>query len=348
MHGHEDHYAVSGQAMKARDFMTPSVLIVEPDTPVRRVAELLLEHGISAVPVVDNGVPVGLISDSDLVSRSSTHACSRRCWGVRRLALGDAPEPEELRSFEHARTARDVMSAPVISTSEDSDAREILRLMTSHGIKRLPVVRAGRIVGIISRADLLRAIARGLDAHDASAPQPSALGAAIIGLHKSFLANGNAANGAAHATPAVDAHVISAADFRASVARTKAREAKAKAEERRRAAERHTHEVEVLLGTHISEDTWRRMLIEARHAADSGLAEHQVLRIPRELCVDGGRMINSADPGWTTTLRGEAAELWLRWKRDLQPRGFRLTARTLEYPDGVPGDIGLFLVWGDG
>ena len=56
-------------------------------------------------------------------------------------------------------------------------------------------------------------------------------------------------------------------------------------------------------------------------------------------------MINMAETGWPSTLRGEAAELWLRWSKELQPRGFRLAARTIDYPDGLPGDIGLFLVW---
>jgi CBS domain-containing protein len=334
--------------MKARDFMTSSVLSVDPDTPVQRVAELLLEHGISAVPVVDNSVPVGLISESDLVSRSSTHACSRRCWGVRLLALGSAPEAEHLRSFEHSKVARDVMTSPVITTSEESDAGEILRLMTANSIKRLPVVKTGRIVGIISRADLLRAIAQGLGEPDAPSMQPSPLGTALIRLHKAAQANGRTNGIAGQAASCEEPHVISAEDFRASVSRSKAREARAKAEQRRLAADRHAHEVEVLLGTHISEDTWRRMLLDARHAADSGAPEHQVLRIPRQVCTDGGRMINAGEAGWTSTLRGKAAEVWLRWRRDLQPRGFRLTARTLEYPDGLPGDIGLFLVWGGG
>jgi hypothetical protein len=70
-----------------------------------------------------------------------------------------------------------------------------------------------------------------------------------------------------------------------------------------------------------------------------------LLRFPAPLCSDGGRSINSNRPEWPETLRGEAAELYLRWEHDLRPHGFRLAARVLDFPDGMPGDIGLFLNW---
>ena len=57
--------------------------------------------------------------------------------------------------------------------------------------------------------------------------------------------------------------------------------------------------------------------------------------------------INIADPAWPKTLRGEAAELYLRWEHDLRPRGFHLSAQILEFPGGMPGDVGLFLLWGE-
>ena len=70
-----------------------------------------------------------------------------------------------------------------------------------------------------------------------------------------------------------------------------------------------------------------------------------LLRFPSAVCSDGGRAINVTEADWPTTLRGEAAETYLRWERDLKPRGFHLTARVLDFPGGVPGDIGLLLVW---
>jgi hypothetical protein len=72
-----------------------------------------------------------------------------------------------------------------------------------------------------------------------------------------------------------------------------------------------------------------------------------LLRFPGELCSDGGRAVNVPDPNWPQTLRGEAAEMYLRWERDLKPCGFHLAARIVDFPGGMPGNIGLFLIWGE-
>ena len=87
------------------------------------------------------------------------------------------------------------------------------------------------------------------------------------------------------------------------------------------------------------------MLHDARIAAGKGEKEHMLLRFPCELCTDRGRAVNVPEPSWPATLRGIAAQVFLRWKRELRARGFRLTARVINFPNGVPGDIGLFLVW---
>jgi hypothetical protein len=86
---------------------------------------------------------------------------------------------------------------------------------------------------------------------------------------------------------------------------------------------------------------------QACQAAENGREELLLLRFPNQLCIDGGRAINIAEDAWPATLRGRPAELYLRWERDLKPRGFALSARVLEFPDGKPGDIGLFLAWGE-
>ena len=70
-----------------------------------------------------------------------------------------------------------------------------------------------------------------------------------------------------------------------------------------------------------------------------------LLRFPSLLCSDGGRAVNMAETDWPESLQGEAAELYLRWARDLKPHGFPLHARVLDFPGGMPGDIGLFLTW---
>lgn len=331
--------------MQARDLMSSNVLTVTPDTPVQRVAQLLIEHGISAVPVVEDGEPVGIISETDLVARAAGSQAPRVNWCTRMLAGQRAAAPDFSAKTTIQRTARDVMSAPLITVAETASAGEAVQLMATHGIKRLPVVRGGRMVGIISRADLLRAIAAVVS--ETGHPQePSGLSASLTGIDKAFHGNGGAAHAAATGAPMSPEPVISAKDFRAAVAGFKQHAALEKEEARRLAAERHKHEVEVVLGTHITEDVWRHMLLGARRAAENGENEFLALRIPREACSDNGRAINMSEAGWASTLRGEAAELWLRWSKELQPRGFRLTARTLEYPDGIPGDIGLFLAWG--
>ena len=72
-----------------------------------------------------------------------------------------------------------------------------------------------------------------------------------------------------------------------------------------------------------------------------------LLHFASKLCSDRGRAINGMEPTWPATLRGEAAELYLRWEHELKPNGFHLAARLLDFPGGMPGDVGLFLVWGE-
>ena len=117
--------------------------------------------------------------------------------------------------------------------------------------------------------------------------------------------------------------------------------------ERQLAAELHKRDVHRLIDTHISDKEWNRLVHNAREAAERGQTEYLLLRFPHELCSDGGRAVNAPDPEWPRTLRGEAAEMYLRWERELRPRGFHLAARVVDFPDGMPGDIGLFLVWGE-
>jgi hypothetical protein len=88
------------------------------------------------------------------------------------------------------------------------------------------------------------------------------------------------------------------------------------------------------------------VLQRSREAAERGEREYLVLQFPAELCSDGGRAINVGEPGWPATLRGEAAETFLRYERTLKDRGFHMIARVLSFPNGYLGDIGLFLHWG--
>ena len=146
--------------MIARDVMTRDVVSVTPDTPVRKIASLLVEHGIGAVPVIDgSGAPIGIVSEGDLIrpDRGAREAW-RQSW-LEILAEGEPLAPELLSWLDSQNhSARVVMSEPVITVSEETNLREIARLLTTHRIKRVPVVRDDRVVGIVSRADLVRAL----------------------------------------------------------------------------------------------------------------------------------------------------------------------------------------------
>jgi CBS domain-containing protein len=147
--------------MKARELMTRGVISVGPDTPANEAAKLLRDHGISAVPVVnDAGAPIGMLSEGDLIGRDEVDREARLDWWLTLLAEGEALSTEFLATLRTPqRRARDVMTRSVISIGEETEAGEIARLLTAHRIKRVPVLRDGRIVGIVSRADLVRAIA---------------------------------------------------------------------------------------------------------------------------------------------------------------------------------------------
>ena len=144
--------------MIARDVMTRDVVSVGSDTPMRKIAALLVEKGISAVPVVDSGGgPIGIVSEGDLIGRKEAEREAREDWWLTILAEGEDLSPDFLASLNYP-TARDLMSAPVIAVGEETNLREIAQILTTHRIKRVPVVRDDRVVGIVSRADLVRAL----------------------------------------------------------------------------------------------------------------------------------------------------------------------------------------------
>lgn len=144
--------------MQARDVMTRKVVSVAPETPVADIARLLAERHISGVPVLDaEGELLGIVSEGDLMRRLETGEGGRRSWW---LDLLTSPEGRAERYVKmHGRTARDVMTARPLTVAEDAPLAAIARLLEEHHIKRVPVVEAGKVVGIVSRADLLRALA---------------------------------------------------------------------------------------------------------------------------------------------------------------------------------------------
>jgi len=122
-------------------------------------------------------------------------------------------------------------------------------------------------------------------------------------------------------------------------------EAEQQREQRRAAAEQDRSRLAALIDRHVSEANWLSLLHRAHQAAEAGQKEIMLLRFPSLLCRDGGRAVNMASHDWPQTLRGEPAELYLRWERELRPQGFHVAARMLDFPGGVPGDVGLYLIW---
>jgi len=84
-----------------------------------------------------------------------------------------------------------------------------------------------------------------------------------------------------------------------------------------------------------------------QRAVRNGLTEVQVYRFPHTLCTDNGRAINQQEPGWEKTLTGIAHEIYQLWSDYLKPRGYRIRYHIIDFPGGVPGDIGIMIVWGD-
>jgi CBS-domain-containing membrane protein len=146
--------------MTAKDIMTTKVVAVGPEMPVSAVAALLLERRISGVPVIDDDRRVlGIVSEGDLMCRDE--AAPRRSWWL--TLFGEAEEMAREFVKTHGVRAKDVMTRDVVTVAEETPVADIAALLERRGIKRVPIVRDGRLVGIVSRADLLRALAaRGL------------------------------------------------------------------------------------------------------------------------------------------------------------------------------------------
>jgi CBS domain-containing protein len=144
--------------MKAADVMTGNVGSVSPDLPVEEVAKFMLARNISAVPVVsESGHVVGIVSEGDLMRRTELSTEKERSWWLRWFVGTDHQAHEFVKS--HGRRARDVMTRKVITVNEDTPISDIVTLLEENRIKRVPVMRGDRMVGIVSRANLLRAFA---------------------------------------------------------------------------------------------------------------------------------------------------------------------------------------------
>ncbi len=148
-------------SLKAQDIMTPRVVTIRPDATVEQAVSIMLERRISGLPVVNGeGRLVGMITEGDLLRRAELGTEPRHGRWLRFL-LSPGRLADE---YAHARARKvaDVMTADVVSATEDTPLAAIVDLMTRHKVKRVPIVHNGAPIGMLSRADLLRALARNL------------------------------------------------------------------------------------------------------------------------------------------------------------------------------------------
>lgn len=143
--------------VQAIDVMTPSVIIATPDTPIVELIRMMLAHNISAIPIVDGAILVGIVSEGDLIRRAELG--TERGPSYWRVLLRSTVHLAADYAHSHGRTAKEVMTTKIVSVAETASLAEIAELLDVHRIKRVPVLRDGKLVGIVSRANLLRALA---------------------------------------------------------------------------------------------------------------------------------------------------------------------------------------------
>lgn len=155
--------------MQAKDIMTTSVISVPQDGTVEDAVRLMLDHHISALPVLDDqGRLKGLLSEGDLMRRVRDTESPRRSWWLE-IFGGTSNTARDFVKLKSNRV-EDVMTRDVVSVEEDTTVARIARLLEKHRIKRVPVLRSGQVVGIVSRANLLHALSA---LRDRVLPEPS-------------------------------------------------------------------------------------------------------------------------------------------------------------------------------
>ncbi len=144
--------------MKAADVMVSNVISVGSQASVQEVADVLLRNRISGAPVVGpQGDLVGIVSEGDLMRRPEAGTERRSSWWLGLLTSSQSMASDYIKS--HSRKVEDVMTPKVVTATPDTSVREIANLLEKHGIKRVPIVSDGKVVGIVSRANLLQALA---------------------------------------------------------------------------------------------------------------------------------------------------------------------------------------------
>lgn len=321
--------------MRVSDYMTTPAISVGPDDRARHVVEMLIRHRISGLPVVDNANrPIGVVTQWHFITADLERQEKRREAWLCIMSGGQGDCDALLSALEQELgPVREFMESAILAVDQETPIDEVASLFAERGVKLAAVVQGERIVGVVTRADLMRAMIGGAiepsgepDLPAASQPAPPA---PAIAPEPEF------------APPAFSAgtlrHLVSAYDSAQAAHRRDAADSARREREAR---------VKELLEANLSDMEWAAVIAEAKAAAARGEPQCVVLRFPAALCNDGGRLVNLPDPEWPTSLRGKPAFFYLRWREELRPLGFKLTARIADFPDGLPGDVEVALVWG--
>ncbi len=167
--------------MQAKDVMTRDVVSIGPDATVLQAARLMLQHRISGLPVIDNaGALVGVLSEGDFLRRQETATERRRSRWLEFL-MGPGKIAAEY-THSHGSKVSEVMTDTIHTVTEDAALEYIVELMERHRIKRVPVVRAGKVVGIVTRSNLMHAMVSLARATPAAAQDDAAIRDSLLAV----------------------------------------------------------------------------------------------------------------------------------------------------------------------
>ena len=149
----------------AKSVMTTDLVTVSPDTSIVETARRMLIHHVSAVLVVDpDNRPLGVVSEGDVLRHFGAQFQGKRAQWLRMLAEGETLAPEFLAEIRlNQQPVREIMHTAIVSAGEEASLAELADLMLQRGIKRVPILRDGLLVGIVSRADVVRAVVENVD-----------------------------------------------------------------------------------------------------------------------------------------------------------------------------------------
>jgi CBS domain-containing protein len=168
-------------AMRAKDIMTRSVVSIGPEATVLQAARLMLQQHISGLPVIDRaGKLVGVLSEGDFLRRSETGTARRRSRWLEFLMGPGRIAADYIHS--HGNNVSEVMTKDVKTVDENATVEDIVQLMEKHRIKRVPVLRGGRVVGIVTRSNLLQAMVSLARSAPPTAPDDSAIREQLLAL----------------------------------------------------------------------------------------------------------------------------------------------------------------------